>query len=247
MARLLICLLLLTSVVDARPLSSREGKRHRAVHKGQTQIMVADDDFPTNFLDWVYQRPELIKWHINYKNWEKEYRKYFKSHYNERSLTFKPSMIVMHFTVVPTAEATHALFQRNHVSVQLMIGKDGSIYELMPLNRRCTGAYGVNHKALSIEMVARSEQDLLSRQFQVFQSFCLVKYLMAKYDIPLSKVVGHYEVGEGVTRVPEYLDLHDKYSPTRYPASSKRTDPGKTYMRWLRSYLEMNPPTTGDL
>lgn len=249
MLRLLLLLACLTMVTSAGPPADGGVNISRACHKGQTNLLPfsLSDDFPRHYLNWGYDKPEFVEWFIDYPRWEKEYRSYFKRHYNETSLTFKPSMIVMHYTVVPTAEATWSLFQRNHVSVQLMIARDGTVYQLMPLNRRCTGAYGVNHKALSIEMVARTEGDLLDRANQVYSSFCLVKYLMAEYDIPLKNVVAHSEVGEGVTRVPQYLDLADPYYPTRYPPRSKRTDPGKTYMRWLRTYLQLLPPSKDDL
>lgn len=245
--RVLLIWLLICSSISARPLFGDERRVPGAVHKGQTKLIVVSEDFPQQFLSWQYLKPQFIRWHLDYKRWESDYLSYFKKTYGQKSLTFKPTMIVMHYTVVPTAEQTFAVLQRRQVSVHLMIDTDGTIYELMPLNRRCNGAYGVNHKALSIEMVARTEGDLLSRPYQIFQSFCAVRYLMAKYNIPLNKIVGHYEVGMGVSKVPDYLDLADPYYPTRYPPSSKRTDPGETYMRWLRTYLKVDPPSPFDL
>ena len=250
MLRLFLSLFLsLTLIASARPPAVEETHELQAVHKGEggVEYWDVDFDFPQQYLNWGYQRPDMIRWFLSYRSWEKEYKKYFWRNYREKSLTFTPTMIVMHYTVVPTAETTYRVLQRNHVSVQLMIARDGTVYQLMPLNRRCNGAYGVNHKALSIEMVARDEYGLLSRPIQVFRSFCLVKYLMAKYNIPFENVVAHSEVGEGVTRVPQYLDYADPAYPTRYPPWSKRTDPGKTYMRWLRTYLKVNPPSTADL
>jgi len=244
LCRTILLVALLTALCSGRPLAPEEGTQGRACLKGETDFsrVVLAHDFPSHFLNWAYEEPKLVEWFLDYSQWEAKYRNYFRRNYGDSSLTFRPSMIVMHFTVVPTAEATHALLQRNKVSVQLMIDTDGTVFQLMPLDRRCNGAYGVNHKALSIEMVARTEDDLLSRSRQVFSSFCLVRHLMSQFDIPLSKVVGHSEVGEGVTRVPEYLDLHDRQYPTRYPPWSKRTDPGDTYMSWLRTYLALHPP-----
>lgn len=245
----LLFLALLTALSSAKPIGNDDIQSMKYTHDRQRGYKKSAKSrrLPKKYLKMEYEKPKLNPWHLNYKSWENEYKAYFKKHYGDSSLTFKPSMIVMHYTVISSAQATHGAFQRNHVSVQLMVDKQGKVYELMPLDRKCTGAYGVNHKALSIEMVASTETDLLSRSKQVFSSFCLVKYLMAKYDIPLSKVVAHYEVGEGKRTVPEYLDLADKVYPDRYPPSSRRTDPGVTYMTWLRSYLKANKPSKDDL
>ena len=245
----LLFLALLTAFASSRPIGNGDINSMKYSHSRQRSYKKSAKSkrLPKKYLKMEYEKPVLNQWPINYKSWEKEYKKYFQKHYGDSTLTFKPSMIVMHYTVIPTAHATHGAFQRNHVSVQLMVDKQGKIHQLMPLDRKCTGAYGVNHKALSIEMVARTETGLLSRPKQVFASFCLVKYLMAKYKIKRRNVVAHYEVGEGKKRVPQYLDLHDKVYPDRYPPSSRRTDPGVTYMTWLRAYLKANKPTKKDL
>ena len=248
--RLLIFFIALTTLnVLARPIGNADINRMQFNHEHRSgyKKSAKSKRLPEKYEDMEYKKPGFKLWHLPYQGWEQSYRAYFKKYYGDTNLTLNPSMIVMHYTVIPTVEGTYRALSRNEVSVQLMIGPDGTIYELMPLNRRCTGAYGVNHVALSIEMVAATESDLLSRSKQVFASFCLVKYLMAKYDIPLSKVVAHYEVGEGKKRVPEYTDLYDKIYPDRYPPSSARLDPGPTYMNWLRSYLKKNPPGEEDL
>lgn len=238
---------LLILPVQARPIADYESPPGVAVHKGQTSFIPLANDFPDAYLTWPYQRPEFIEWFLSYQNWEAAHLKYFRQNYGENTLKFRPSMIVMHYTVVPTAEATYRVLQRRRVTVHFMVDTDGTIYQLMPLDRRCTGAYGVNHKAISIEMVATDEYDLLSRPRQLYASFCLAKYLMANFDIRLNKVVGHYEVGAGVSVVPDYLDLHDRVYPTNYPPHEMRYDPGETYMRWLRTYLQLKPPGKADL
>ena len=205
---------------------------------------------PVGFLQRSYKAPSYVEWLLPYRAWEKEYQNYFYRHYHDRSLTFKPSLICMHFTVIGSAQAVYDAFSRGtqmcagdagtafgHVSVHLMIDKDGTVYQLLPLERRCTGAYGVNHKALSIEMVAYSEADLLSRPDQVFSSFCVVRDLMKRFSIPLSGVIGHSDVSAGRSLVPDYLDYADSACPDGYPSSYTRTDPGAAYMGWLRSYL----------
>ena len=252
-------LLLMSLVALARPYSNADIEAMKFRYEGRrpTKARVYSRKLPKRYKEAGYEKPSFKSWLLPYQSWEKEYRSYFRRHYGDPRLTFKPSMLVMHYTVVPSASATWNGFRRGanmsagdygtvrgHVSVQLMIDKDGTIYKLMPLNRRCTGAYGVNHVALSVEMVARTESDLLSRPEQVLSSFRLARYLMSRFDIPLKKVVSHAEVGRG--EVPEYLDLADSAWPDRYPPSSARTDPGETYMAWLRKWLRHHPPEPGD-
>jgi hypothetical protein len=196
---------------------------------------------PAQFASMTYRPPVIKDWLLPYLSWEQKDRTYFQRNYGENKLTLSPSMIVMHYTVIPTAEDTYQALTRKKVSVHFMIAPDGTVYRLLPENRRCSGAYGVDHVALSIEMVARTEADLLSRAQQVFSSFCLVRHLMEQYGIPLSQVVAHYEVGEGKRKVPQYTDLYDTVFPDRYPPSEARLDPGPTYMSWLRTYLKENP------
>lgn len=241
--------MLLASTCLARPIGNDDINQMRFQHEYHAgyKKSAASKRLPKRFLEMDYQKPLFKDWLLPYQGWEQHYRSYFQKHYGDSSLTFKPTMIVMHYTVTPTEQITYEALERNRVSVQLMIGHDGTVYKLLPLDRRCNGAYGVDHVALSIEMVAQTESDLLSRSKQVFSSFCLVRYLMAKYDIPLNKVVAHYEVSGGKKRVPEYTDYFDQIYPDKYPPSSARLDPGPTYMSWLRSYLRKNPPDSDTL
>lgn len=213
----------------------------------------ASRTLPADLGDRPYKTPSYVPWTLPYQIWEQEYQNYFYRHYHDRNLTFKPSLICMHFTVTNDATAVYNGFVRGcnmsagdsgtvfgHVSVQVMIDKDGTAYQLMPFDRRCTGAYGVNHKAISIEMIAANEWDLLSRPDQVFKSFCVVRDLMKRYGIPLSGIIAHSDVSTGKSVVPDYLDYADSSYPESYPPSSTRTDPGNTYMAWLRAYLKKN-------
>lgn len=212
-------------------------------------------NYPGEFDRRPYQAPKYVDWMLPYQEWTDEYRAYSQRHYRDPRVQLEPTLICMHYTVTPTAEAVWNGFRRGcqmcngnkgsvfgHVSVHLMIDRDGTVYQLLPLDRRCTGAYGVNHKAISIEMVACDEADLLGHLEQVWSSFCVVRDLMKRYQIPAKGVIAHYEVSQGRSVVPEYLDYADSEYPDRYPASSHRSDPGVTYMTWLRSYLQKNPP-----
>lgn len=210
---------------------------------------------PVDLANRPCRDPELVQWMLPYREWEAEYREYFRRHAGDPSVSFTPDMIVMHYTVADDAAGVWAGFARGggmwagdegvvfgHVSVQLMVDKDGTVYQLLPLHHRATGAYGVNHVALSIELVATDEEDLLSRPEQVFSSFCLVAWLVRRFDIPLDRVHSHTEVALGRLILPEYLDLADSKWPYFYPPESFRWDPGATYMYWLRTFLRKRIP-----
>ena len=200
-----------------------------------------------------YRPPKMKDWMLPYLDWEEEYEQHFADLYGDSSLILEPTHIVMHYTVVPWAAAVWHGFRRGgtmavgntthfgHPSVQLMVDRDGTIYRLLPLNRKGTGAYGADHVALSIEMVASDESDLLSRPSQVFASLCLVRWLMDRYQIPLQNVHSHFEVGLGLVVFPEFTDRADPLWWFAYPPQSFRYDPGSRYMALLRRYLIDRP------
>lgn len=241
----LVAILMASSVQStADPITNQDIRQMQRRHERSPGYIKSPtaSRLPSQLASMKYQRPVITDWLLPYTDWEQKDRTYFKRNYGENKLTLDPKMIVMHYTVIPDANTTYQALVRKQVSVHFMVGTDGKVTRLLPSNRRCTGAYGVDHVALSIEMVAQTEPDLLSRAHQVFSSFCLVRHLMEEHGIPLGQVVAHYEVGQGRRRVPEYTDLYDTVYPDGYPPSETRTDPGPTYMGWLRTYLKENPP-----
>ena len=236
---------LLAATALAQPITNDDINRMQYNHERNPGYIKSPTSsrLPAQFRQMSYQKPVVTDWLLPYQNWEQKDRTYFKRNYGENRLDLTPSMIVMHYTVIPSAEDTYGALSRKKVTVHFMIGTDGTVYRLLPTNRRCTGAYGVDHLAISIEMVARTESDLLSRTKQVFSSFCLVRHLMEEHGIGPKQVVAHYEVGEGKRVVPQYTDLYDTVYPDRYPPSEARLDPGPTYMAWLRTYLRENLPS----
>lgn len=212
-------------LVEARPVFSSEESLGTAVLKGEVGTEPVEGDW--------------IPWPLDFENWSAEHLRYLKRTYDVDLLYFEPSMIVMHYTVTPNAVSTYNILQRRHVTVHFLIDRNGEVYLLTPVNRRCNGAYGVDHLAISIEMVAVDERDLLRNEQQIQSSFRLVDFLSRTYNIPYNKIVGHHEVAKGVSVVPEYLDLHDKRYPYFYPPHEMRYDPGDRYMGRLRSFLRL--------
>lgn len=170
--------------------------------------------------------------------------------YGEDTVKLDPTLIVLHFTVVDDVEACMRIFTRpsrlmvgnqspvtSLVSVHYMVDVDGTVLKLVPEDRRTTGTYGVDHRALAIEMVARDEVDLLSRPRQLLAAFCLVDGLLKKHKLPLHSVISHQEVASGKFFLSEYTDLADTVYPYFYPPSQFRYDPGSTTMAWCREFL----------
>jgi len=192
----------------------------------------------------------VVKKFLPYRDWQEEYRDYFKRHYKNSNLRLEPRMIILHYSRVPTFAKLWWTFFRGgkyfagnqgkkfgHLSTHFVIDRDGSIYQLMPLDRKARGTYGVNHVAVSIEIIGRNEKELLANKKQMKVAFALVKWLMRKFRIQSSGVRAHTEVARGKELVPEYTDYVDKKYPDRYPPNSRPRGPGKKYMFKLRYYL----------
>ena len=73
----------------------------------------------------------------------------------------KPQGVVIHYTVSDNLDATVAFFQKNEVDIHFLIGKDGSMVQMVPCNRQAAhageSAWGnlkfLNQYFLGIEVV----------------------------------------------------------------------------------------------
>lgn len=170
--------------------------------------------------------------------------------YGEASTRLTPTLLVLHFTVVNDLETVIELFRRpsrigvgnqkpvtSLVTVHYIVDKDGTVYSLVPEDKRTTGSYGVDHRALAIEMIAADEEDLLSRPKQLLAAFTLAEGLVKKHDLHPWDVISHQEVALGKVFLSEYTDLADTEYPYFYPEPQFRYDPGTTTMAWFREFL----------
>lgn len=170
--------------------------------------------------------------------------------YGENEVMLNPEYVVLHFTVLDDAALVLDVFSRpsrlpvgdqapvtSLVSVHYMVDKDGVVLALVPEERRTSGTYGLDHRALAIEMVAADERDLLSRPLQLLSMLCLVDGLLKKYNLPVWAVLSHQEVAMGKVFLSDYTDLADTESPYWYPKRHFRYDPGPTVMAWTREFL----------
>jgi beta-N-acetylhexosaminidase len=114
-----------------------------------------------------------------------------------------PRVIVEHYTGAETLSSTYYLFSLDIPDAELrelpgvcahfVIDRDGTIYQLVPLDIMCRHTVGLNYTAIGIEHVGTSDQEILSNPRQLSSSVALTAWLMASYHIQLRNVIGHNE------------------------------------------------------
>jgi murein peptide amidase A len=152
--------------------------------------------------------PEIVEDHIPYpKQRKRQMARYSKRHYGKRSWRLEnPKVVVLHFTGGGSYASAWNHFAANSpsrgelpgVCTQYMVGKDGTIHELVRPGLRCRHAIGLNHLSLGIEMVQKTGAGshwaagrILDRKPQIRASLRLVRYLQNRFDIKLRNVIGH--------------------------------------------------------
>ena len=161
-------------------------------------------------------------------------RDYQLTHYGIRSKSIKidPKMIVLHWTSISSIQDTYrifypATFPKNsprikdlpgslNVSSHFLVGRDGTIYQLMPDNWMARHVIGLNHYAIGIENIGGidGKDDLTAAQVKA--NAFLVCYLRKKYS-KIQYVIGHNNYLKFKnTALWQELDLDyqtDKYDP----------------------------------
>lgn len=158
------------------------------------------------------------------------------------SIEIDPKMIVLHWTEIPTFEASYNAFYNPtlptvrsdienasalNVSSHFLIDRDGTIYRLMPETTMGRHVIGLNHTAIGIENVGGTEQQPLTLE-QEEANIELVNYLAKKYKIEY--LIGHYEYAlfEGH---PLWLEVDKGYR-------TKKVDPGTDFMKNVRQAVK---------
>ena len=129
---------------------------------------------------------------------------YAKRHYGIDSYRLKhPHVIVEHYTVTSSFQATYKTFAPDRPDVELhelpglcshfVIDRDGTIYQLVPLGIMCRHTVGLNYTALGIENVGSSDAEILNNKRQIDASLRLTRWLRCRYSIGVPNVIGHSE------------------------------------------------------
>ena len=168
---------------------------------------------------------------------------YLASHYGiiQEYPTILPRMVVVHWTAIPTMEATFNTFNPStlpnnradiqsagalNVSSQFLVDTDGTIYRLMPETTMARHVIGLNHCAIGIENVGPGADGKLTLA-QLESNVILINYLQKKY--PIKYVIGHYEYQKFVGH-PLWLEKDAGYR-------TEKVDPGIEFMKALRKQI----------
>lgn len=153
----------------------------------------------------VPARPAIVSKPIPFSAQRRaEMAQYAERHYGLRTWRLEhPKVIVEHYTASTSfmsAWNTFAsdapdpeLHERPGTCAHFVIDRDGTIYQLVPLNTMCRHTVGLNWTAIGIEHVGTSDASILQNPKQLAASLKLTLWLMHRYGISLPNVIGHNE------------------------------------------------------
>ena len=129
---------------------------------------------------------------------------YAKRHYGTGTWRLdQPHVIVEHYTASNSFSSTYSYFASDTpdpelgefpgVCAHFVIDRDGTIYQLVPLDTICRHTVGLNWTAFGIEHVGTSDRQILGNPAQLSASLSLTLWLMSTYHIQLRNVIGHNE------------------------------------------------------
>jgi hypothetical protein len=128
---------------------------------------------------------------------------YSLRHYGRREWRLTPRAIVTHWTGSDSFRSAYESFVPNRpdpelhqlpgVCAHFVIARDGTIFQHVDTGIRCRHAFGMNHVAIGIEHVGRSDAEVMGNPRQLAASMKLVRWLACRYGIAVRDVVGHAE------------------------------------------------------
>ena len=165
---------------------------------------------PTTTTPTTATPPRMIKPHIVKKlipfpaKRRLEMAEYAKRHYGiDSAELLNPHVIVEHYTVTPSLQATYNTFAPDvpdpelhelpNVCSHFVIDTDGTIYQLVPLRLMCRHTVGLNYTAIGIEHVGNSDSAVLGNPRVFKASLKLTNWLRCRYGIAVKNVIGHNE------------------------------------------------------
>ena len=133
-----------------------------------------------------------------------EMTQYATRHYGLHTWRLEhPKVIVEHYTASDSFSSAWNTFAHDVPDSELhelpgtcahfVIDRDGTIYQLVPLNTMCRHTVGLNWTAIGIEHVGTSDASILQNPKQIAASLKLTLWLMHRFGISLPNVIGHNE------------------------------------------------------
>ncbi|HEX8085884.1 MAG TPA: DUF2817 domain-containing protein [Solirubrobacteraceae bacterium] len=133
---------------------------------------------------------------------KRQMRRYARRHYGLNTHLLKaPKTVVEHFTAGDTYASAFNTFAANRPDLgelpgtcaHFVIDKRGRIHQLVSLRFMCRHVVGLNHVAIGIEHVGRSDDQVMGNRRQLRASLRLTAWLQERYAIPTRHVIGHAE------------------------------------------------------
>ena len=128
---------------------------------------------------------------------------YARRHYGIDSFVLHPRAIVEHVTATDSFSSVWNTFAANSPDRELhelpgdcahfVVDRDGTIYQLVPLDLMCRHTVGLNWAAVGIEHVGLDDAEVMHDAAQMRASLELTLWLMWRFRIPLANVIGHAE------------------------------------------------------
>lgn len=168
--------------------------------------------------------------------WKREISRYSLYHYGEETWRLRPSCIVLHYTVsegFPWNLVRSDSFKGERPGLAVHYVVHGrKIWGTLPENVRSRGCYGINHRAINIEMVALDARDLSYRRETLDRAAQLCVDIMERHDISIRKIYGHQDVARMDPAVtPEVKDLIN-------PEPYHKIDPGRSNLDYIKGQIK---------
>jgi N-acetylmuramoyl-L-alanine amidase len=151
-----------------------------------------------------------------------------------------PRIIVLHWTAIDSEDATFRTFDPEtlggrpalagavavNVSSQFMVGRDGTIYRLMPENWMARHVIGLNYDAIGVENVGGAGGVDNLTDAQVTANIRLVRHLVRRYPT-IEYLIGHHEYTA--------FQSHPLWRERDPAYRTVKIDPGERFMAAVRA------------
>jgi N-acetyl-anhydromuramyl-L-alanine amidase AmpD len=167
---------------------------------------------------------------------------YIADHYGKQpsDISIEPRIIVLHWTAIDDYEESFETFDREelagtrpdlaaagqlNVSIQFLVGRDGTVYRLMPETWMARHVIGLNYSAIGVENVGGGDSVDNLTDAQIQANIRLVRYLAKGYP-SIEYLIGHMEYRQFEDH-PLWLEIDPGYR-------TEKVDPGDRFMTAVR-------------